>query len=287
VRWPALLCFAVCALPVARGETIRFAPLPLEDRRIIHEQFSGLAEHLSQSTGAAVEWVFFDDYAEILRAFRDGKVDLAYLGPLPFVVLRRIASAAEPLACFRDADGAASYTCSLVTFGGSGVQLDNVRGRHIGLTQPYSTCGYLAVSELLGSAGRALDRDGNRFSYAGSHSKAALGVVRGAYDLAGVKTAIARRYEHLNLDCIAESRPYPGFTLSANTATLSDETLAKLRLAARALDPTRNPDAAEITAAWAPQIRNGTVAPELCDYDGIAAALEKLPWPIPGAEPVQ
>jgi phosphonate transport system substrate-binding protein len=281
-----LLVLLVSPVPAAAADVVRFAPLPLEDPKIIYEQFRGLADYLARATDTTLRWVAHDDYADILTGFRDGALDLAYLGPLPYVVLERIDPSAEPLGCFRDADGAADYTCSLVVFGG-GIRPADIRGMHIGLTQPYSTCGYLAVSEMLHAAGRSLERDGNHFDYAGSHSEAALGVVRGRYDVAGVKTAIAHRYAHLNLERIAESRPYPGFTLVANTATLPPEVLARLRQAVLALDRERNPRVPGITAGWGAQIRHGTVPPERCDYSGIAATLERLPWPIPGAEPLQ
>ena len=277
-----LLVVALAPGQAIASDPIRFAPLPLEDPKIIHEQFGGLMDFLQQQTGLTLRWTPFADYLDILTAFRRGELDLAYLGPLPYVILRRDDPAARSLACFRDADGAAAYTCSMVAFAGSGVDLAQLDGRRIGLTQPFSTCGYLAVSEMLSRAGTSLEQDGVRYDYAGSHSRAALGVVRGDYDLAGVKTSIAHRYTHLNLDIVAESRPYPGFTLVANTETLGEHELDLLARALARLDPDLNPGYAGLTAGWGKQIENGTVPPERCDYSGIRTTLEQLPWPIPG-----
>jgi phosphate/phosphite/phosphonate ABC transporter binding protein len=267
------------------GQVVRFAPLPLEDPRIVHEQFRGLVDFLQEQTGMEIRWVPLNDNAEIVRQFREGAIDLAYLGPLPYVMLARDDPAARALSCFRDADGETAYTCSLVANADSGLSLERLKGVRFGLTQPYSTCGYLASSQMLAAAGLTLTGDGNSFSYAGSHSAAALGVVQGKYDVAGVKTSIAGRYRHLGLDVIATSPSYPGFTLVANAATLDGPTIDRLQETVLRLDTARHPELAGRMRTWGEQIRNGTVPHSRCDFAGVAAALANLPWPIPEASP--
>ena len=280
-----LLSAGLHAAETQESSELRFAPLPLEDRKIIHEQFQGFTNYLSDSVKQPFNWVYLTDYADIIEQFSQEQIDLAYLGPLPYVILKRQFPDAEPLACFREADGSPSYTCSLVSYGGSGLALENLKGVHIGLTQPYSTCGYLAVTQMLGRAGLALDRDGNRFTYAGSHSAAALGVAQGKYDVAGVKTVIAERYAHLDLTSVATSSHFPGFTLVANSRTVPAETIAALRQALLELDPSGKPAHKKLMASWGKHIRNGAVAAEQCDYSGVDGTLDSLPWPIPGAQP--
>lgn len=278
----ALLSSVVVSIVAA--ETIRFAPLPLEEPSIVHEQFGGLIDFLAEHTQTQIQWLSFPDYGDLITAFREGEVDLAYLGPLPLALLQRVHGDARPLGCFRDADGAPHYTCSLVAYGEDNVFPNEIQGKRIGLTQPYSTCGWLAVSEMLHRAGRRLDGDGNSLAYAGSHSQAALGVVRGEYDVAGVKTEIAQRYAHLNLEPIAESQRWPGFSLVANMATLSAQQVARLRAALLELeDASQKPGMSRLTTGWGNQVRNGIVAPEECDYSTVHSALARLPWPIPGA----
>lgn len=276
-----LVLASLAPLAAEAQQPIRFAPLPLENLKIIHEQFQGLADYLEEATGLEIQWVRLSDYADILDQFRAGNIDLAYLGPLPYVILARDHGPTRPLCCFRDTDGAATYTCSLIVFGGSGLTLDKLKGVRFGLTQPYWTCGYLATSLMLGDVGLSLTADGNRFSYAGSHTEAALGVAQGRYDVAGIKTAIAGRYQHLDLDVIATSPPFPGFNLVANAATLDEATIQRLQEALLRLDPKTHPELAERMKNWGDPVRNGTVPPGECDYSGVAASLAKLPWPIP------
>jgi len=287
-RTPACLAALLLGLvaPVTQAEqVIRFAPLPEEDTKIVHEQFQGLADYLQEETGLSIRWVRLRDYADIVEQFRAGDIDLAYLGPLPYVILARDHAPTRPLCCFRDADGAAAYTCSLVVYGGSGLTLDRLKGVRFGLTQPYSTCGYLAASRMLATVGLSLTGDGNSFRYAGSHSEAALGVVQGRYDVAGIKTAIAGRYQHMDLDVIATSPAYPGFNLVANAATLDAATIERLQTALLRLDPKARPGLAERMKGWGNPVRHGTVPPNECDYSGVAGDLADLPWPIPAGRP--
>jgi phosphonate transport system substrate-binding protein len=171
----------------------------------------------------------------------------------------------------------------LIVFGAEETPQNKIQNAHIGLTQPYSTCGYLAVTQMLNKVGTAIDADGNSFEYAGSHSNAALGVARGEYDIAGVKTAIARRYEHLNLKIIQTSTSFPGFSLIANTNTLSAQMIKKLRTIILSLDPAHSDADRQLMKKWGKGIKNGAVAPQQCDYQAVMETLEKMPWPIPGS----
>ena len=256
---------------------LRFAPLPMEGRKILHEQFFGLTRYLQEVTGRAVELVDFEDYGALLDAFRNNLVDLAYLGPLPYALLAKSDDGVEPLACFREPDGESRYTCSLVGAGDNPVDPAKSRELHIGLTQPYSTCGYLAVSLMLETVGRSLEDPGIRFTYVGSHTEAALGVVRGEFDLAGVKTAVAKRYRHLDLRRLMVSRPFPGFGLYANRRSLASEDIARLRQALLRLDPLRVDGDRERLMHWGGSVRNGLVAPSHCDDQGLLDAVDRLP----------
>ncbi len=274
--------FLCIYVSITYGRELRFAPLPLENKNVIHEQYQGLLSYLSAQTGHNLRMKFYRDYAEIIEAFTNNEIDIAYLGPLPYVILKKQFAKQEPIVCFRDTEGEASYTCSLVVFGDSGLTLHSLHGVHIGLTQPYSTCGYLAVSEMLDDVGLSIDHDGNSADYAGSHSQAALGVIRGEYDVAGVKTAIAKRYAHLGLKTIAESKTYPGFALIANTNTMNSEEIRSIRDVLLKLDPAQSAENRKLTERWGSQFRNGAVTPEHCRYSTVYDALERLPWPIPG-----
>jgi phosphonate transport system substrate-binding protein len=249
----------------------------MEGKKILQERFFGLVAYMSEALDRDIEVVDFLDYGDLLKAFHEDRVDLAFLGPLPYSLLSRVDQGVEPVACFREPGGSSSYTCSLVVSGEKPVDLANAKELHIGLTQPYSTCGYLAVSLMLKQAGRSLEEEGIRYSYAGNHTAAALGVARGEYDLAGVKTVIAERYRHLDLQVIAESPAFPGFGLYANRRELSQQTIHRLREAMLMLDPSASEKAVGQMQQWGVSLLHGTSQPSHCDDASLKGALKGLP----------
>lgn len=70
-------------LPLA--ETIRFAPLPMEKRETVLSRFRPLTEYLSHKLQVKIDYVYALDYAKLLDIFRRSEIDIAYLGPLPYV----------------------------------------------------------------------------------------------------------------------------------------------------------------------------------------------------------
>lgn len=258
-------------------DPVRFAPLPMEGKKILREQFFGLVGLLEKTFDREVEMVEFLDYGDLLKAFHEDRVDLAYLGPLPYSLLARADEGVEPVACFREPDGKSSYTCSLVVSGAHPVDLENATELHIGLTQPYSTCGFLAVSLMLKQAGRSLEEEGIRFSYAGNHTLAALGVARGEYDLAGVKSVIAKRYRHLDLETISESQAFPGFGLYANRRQLSQEAIDHLREVLLRFDPASHEAAYSLMQRQGGSLLHGTSDPRGCGDASLKEAIDGLP----------
>ncbi len=207
---------------------LRFAPLPLENRETVIRQFSPLLTHIEEKTGQPVRFVFHDNYDDILKAFANAQIDLAYLGPLPYTRLRQSFAQAEPLVQFREADGSIMYRCVLAAFRGDHIRPQKLKNRPLGLTQPLSTCGELSVNGLLQKhAGFRLQQ--TPYRYMGTHEAVALAILSGEVAAGGMKEAIARKYAGLGLEILARTDLLPGFVLVANRATLSPSHIAQLR----------------------------------------------------------
>ncbi len=270
MSWIRLLLLCLLLSAQAEAETIRFAPLPLVDEKTLRAEYLPLLDYLGKQTGDAYRWIFFPKYPAMLQAMQDGQVDLAILGPLPYIKLTERAKYFEPLVQFREKDGHADYDCVLVAFGADRtLKLKDIKGKRIGLTQAESTCGYFAVASMLKTAGRAPDKDGNRYEYAGNHTKAALGVAQGRYDIAGLKRSQAEKYLGLNLHIIAESGPYPAFALVANTRTLPEARRAAIRQALLTVDDATR-------ASWGEAIKFGVVAARDAGYSAARARVDAL-----------
>lgn len=246
--------------PVAfAGEILRFAPLPMESPEIVASQWKTLLEYLEKSLGMRVQVDYSAGNQEVVDKFAAGRLDLAYLGPLPYLRLKDRFPAAQPLVIFRESTGEPVYTCALIASAESELRIGQLKGRKIALTQPLSTCGYFSTDGLLQQAGRSLKE--NHYRYLGQHDEVALAVVRGDFAAGGVRAAIARRYARLGLVVLAETAPLPGLALVANGDTLSPERIAKIRQALLDADPT-------VREQWGENVRYGVIPASDEDYAG-------------------
>lgn len=264
----------------AQTTPLRFAPLPMENQETIVKQFRPMVLFLEKQLGVTINLDFSQSYGQILEKFMAGKIDLAYMGPLPYVELRARYPQAEPLVHFNEATGKPMYTCALIGLADAPLQLNGLQGRRFALTQPLSTCGYLAVNGLLREHGSRLAN--NRYRYLDKHDAVALAVVRGEFDAGGVKTAIGKKYAHLGVTILAESPPFPAFGLVANRATLPAQTMEAIQTALIKLDAGGADQG--IVAAWGESIRYGAVAATNHDYDPVRTYKGDLEIPTSNKE---
>jgi len=273
----ALLAIAPSGLAHAGGTSYTFAPLPMAQPETVLREFKPMLAHLERETGLALRVVYTRDYGELLRLFREGRVDLAYLGPLPYVALKREYPAAQPLVHFREASGQPSYTCALV--GRDDTMAPRaIPRRRVALTQPLSTCGYLATDALLGNQGADLAR--MPYRYLDTHDQVALSVVRGDFELGGMKTAIARKYAHLGLRILATTEALPGFALIVNGRRVPVAHAEALRQAL--VRPVTDAASRAARERWGDGIRHGAVLAADNDYDRVRRMLAGKAIPASG-----
>jgi len=254
--------FLVLGSATVHARPLVFAPLPMENRETVIKQFMPLASYLGQVLDREIVFDINDGYDRILEKFRQGEIDLAYMGPLPYVALKNGDEHAVPLVHFNEPSGEPFYTCALISLADKVVDTSRVVNRRIALTQPLSTCGYLSASGLLRERGSDLAK--NLYRYLNKHDAVAMAVVRGEFDLGGLKTAIARKYAHLGLAILAETRPLPSFALVGNAGTLSAEDMDAVREALARLEPSGKDR--EMLQVWGDNIRHGAVPARDEDY---------------------
>ena len=151
--------------------------------------------------------------------------------------------------------------------------IKDLHSKKIALTQPLSTCGYLAADGLLRRAGTSPEL--NRYRYLNAHDAVALAVVRGDYDAGVLKSAIALKYKHLGLTILAETAPLPALGLVANSSRLSAETVERLRAALIEADSA-------VRTGWGDNIRHGAVPAVDADYDPMRKLCGQRQIPVKG-----
>lgn len=245
-------------------DKLRFAPLPMQDKQVLYDNFYPMLSYLENKLHKKIEFVFLKDYQEILANFKEGKIDLAYLGPLPYVELKKEYAFAKPLVAFKESNGYATYTCSLVT------SLTTTQEETVALTQPLSTCGYLSVNALIN---KHLNQF--KFKYLGRHDLVALSILNGEFDMGGLKTAIYQKYYHLGLQEISRTKPLPTFALIANTKTLPSNILFILKNALVTVSQ-------EQYSTWGEPIRYGVQEIEDSAYNPVREMLQNTQIPMKG-----
>ncbi len=257
------LVFLVGAQLAWPVEPLRFAPLPMENRESTVKAFYPLLAYLQKQLQQPVVFAFFNKNSEVAAALKNGTVDFAYLGPLPYVSLRRQGAAVEPLVFFREANGQVRYRCALVSFAGDITQLQQMRGKRIALSQPLSTCGYLGGNAMMLRAGGISLQD-MRYRYLGSHEAVALAVVSGDAEIGSVKDDFALKFAPLGLQTLAYSDWLPATGLFASRQRLDDAALKELRRILLATPAT-------VYRTWGRSIRHGMVIASDTDFDSLRA----------------
>jgi len=242
------------------AETLVFTPLPMENPKTVASQWKPLLEYLQQKLDVNFQVQFLKSNQEVIDRIRAGKIDLAYLGPLPYIALKDHFPPLEPIVLFNEKNGAPIYTCAIISREGECTTLKDLHGKKIALTQPLSTCGYFATEGLLRQFDSSLED--NLYRYLTQHDKVALSVVRGEFDLGGLKTAIALKYKHLGLNILSESGPFPGLALVVNTERVSAERINQIRQALMEANE-------DIRRTWGDNVRYGVTPATDADYNEV------------------
>ena len=273
--WFISICSTISA------EEIIFASLPLERPEKIFREMRPFLDYIGKELDVSIKIQYYKNYKDIVSNFKEEKIDLVLLGPLPYIQLRKLYSDADPVVLFLNSKGESTYTCSLITGIESGIEFSGqLKGEHIALTQPLSTCGYYSVNNLLSKEG--IDISDTLYRYLGTHENVVLSVVRHEFAAGGVKTAIAKRFEHLGIRFLGETGPMPGFALIANGRTLNPEQIEMIKRKLLELDPLNNSVHKKITEDWGNIIKYGTAVVSDEDYSEIRQSLGDIVIPDKG-----
>ena len=240
------------------SDTIRFAPLPMENALKTLKIFLPMTKYLEKGLGKKIEIVYKGSNEEVVDGMIDKSIDIAYFGPLPYVDLTKRYKYSTPIVQFLGKGGKETYTCTMFIRDEENKSIKDIDNQKFALTQKYSTCGYAFAQKILNDKG--LSMDNNSFKYIGSHYDTIIEVLSGSYDIGTAKTSIFNKFKHLGVKSISVSLPNPGLILIANSATISKadiETIKNLML--NATDEERR--------NWGEKIRNKSIVPNLKLFD--------------------
>ena len=212
----ALPAMLFADLAAARTKDWIFVVHPFDTPSLLFARFRPLTLYLGGVLGRPVRLVIAATYDEQIAMISDGRAQLAYLGPTPYVKAR-MRSQIEILA--GEAEGEqAFYQSAIVTRLDSAIQrLGDLKGRSLALGAEISMSSAVAPKMMLAQAGIRLTELG-KVAHLDRHERVALSVLHGDYDAGGLRLDIARTYLPRGLRIVAISPPLPPHVIVASVS---------------------------------------------------------------------
>lgn len=159
---------------------INFGIIPTEGSSAAEERFAPLFAYLEKTMGLPVKSYVGADYAAVILAMQNKKLDIGYFGPKSYI---EAADRAGAVALVKDnaIKGGTGYNSVLISKAGGPIKtLADARGMDFAFVDPNSTSGYLVpLSHFLLDLKVKPEEYFKRVTFAGSHENVVLGVMNG------------------------------------------------------------------------------------------------------------
>jgi len=172
--------------------TLAFAHTPVENPSVYQTVFKPFTDFLAQCTGKPFVYYPVQSNSAEIEAMRSGGLHAAGFstGPTGFAVNL---AGAIPFAAMGTEKGPQGYhLLSIVKKDSPYQKLADLKGKRVAHTSPSSNSGHLGPLVLYPPEGLKPNEDYEPMM-SGGHDKSALGVVSGAYDMAGVASDVFER----------------------------------------------------------------------------------------------
>ena len=177
--------------------------LPSEE---IQRRFTPLAEYLGRVLGRQVVVRVGQDYEAHIAAIGTNSVDMAFMGPAPYIKLvQRYGQ--KPLLGRIETNGKPYLSGTIITRTDSSLRsIADLRGKTFAFGDPDSTMSSLIPRYVLLQAGVPLKALA-RYEHLGAHKNVALGVLGGDYDAGAVKIEVFDEFASRGLRVLAALPP--------------------------------------------------------------------------------
>jgi phosphonate transport system substrate-binding protein len=196
-------------------DTLKVALLPDEDASTVIRQNQKFKEYLESTLDKKIKLVVTTDYSSMIEAMRHKRIDLAYFGPLSYV-LAKSRSEIEAFAA-KTKHGSATYQAVVIGNASKHINnFDDMHGKDIAYGDQASTSSHMIPKSILVDHGLQPGKD-YREHFLGAHDAVAVAVQNGTADAGGLSKPI---FESLvkrgvidpnKVHVIAESKPFPQY----------------------------------------------------------------------------
>jgi len=224
----------------ADPDTLKVALLPDENASELIKRNKPLKDYLESTLNKKVELIVTTDYSSMIEAMRFGRIDLAYFGPLSYVMAKS-KSDIEPFAAMV-IDGVTTYRSILIANVDSGIEsYADIKGKKMAYGDRASTSSHLIPKTVLLEEGGIEAETDYEQHFVGTHDAVAVNVANGNADAGGLSEVIFNYVVERNLidpakvKIIGHSKPYPQYPW-AMRSNLNADLKAKIKEAFISLD---------------------------------------------------
>jgi phosphonate transport system substrate-binding protein len=172
---------------------LRFGYPAIEDPTVTLGKYQRVLDAMAEAIGRPVGLLLRDTYAQVVRDFEQGEVDLGILNAFSYVEIAARARL-RPLAR-RVRAGRDTYQSYLIVREDAGVvRYEDLRGKTMAFPDSRSTTGYLLPRLMLRHHQLDVGRDFSQVLFVGKHDSTALAVANGTADAGALASYI---YEDL------------------------------------------------------------------------------------------
>ena len=218
---------------------LRVGILPDVSVENLHQRYDPLLDYLSAETGIEHKLVLPENYADLIRLFRDQEVDLAYFGGFTFVKAQAFYGA-RPLV-MREID--TRFTSLFLVRGNdSALQLADFKDKRFSFGSELSTSGHLMPRYFMQVEKQIVpEQFFSEIHYSGAHDKTAYLVRDGKVDLGVANAEIIHamiedgRLKQSEIRTLWQTPPYPDYVWAVHD-NLDEDVITPLRNAFLKLD---------------------------------------------------
>ncbi|MBE0468595.1 MAG: phosphonate ABC transporter substrate-binding protein [Methyloprofundus sp.] len=182
----ALAILAAVSLQAAQAKGLVMGLIPAENNEEMIQRFEPMRAYLEKKTGEKIKVFTATDYAGVIEGMRKGRVDMAWFGPLSYVLAEREAGAEAFAVGVRASTGLSTYRTLFIVPEGSEVKsIADLKGKSVAFVDPASTSGGLIPTYMVKKATGLMPKEFfGKFTYAGSHDAAEMAVKNKSVDAA-------------------------------------------------------------------------------------------------------
>ncbi|MEQ1716889.1 MAG: phosphate/phosphite/phosphonate ABC transporter substrate-binding protein [Hyphomicrobium sp.] len=212
---------AVAGSALAQEENpakLRVAFLPDENASTIIQNAQPLKKYLEETLKKEVELIVTTDYSSMIEAMRFNRIEVAYFGPLSYVLAKSKAPGIEPFAV-GVSKGSPTYKGVIIALADGPVKsIADIKGKTVGFGDNASTSSHLIPRAYLARAGLIGETD-YKLVHLGTHDAVARSVQAGQVQAGGLSQEIFKALvakgtiDGAKVKVLAESDPIPNYPM--------------------------------------------------------------------------